>query len=181
MSWERPDFTQYVHFADVVRVSVSAHKGRCLRIAVGRNIWRKMGWSLGRRCEIEYGAGNDAGWLRVVMAERGRTKMAFCNSKARDGSMILKTNRFIPGLRTGIPHTVCKHVVTPGGDLLIKLSQEFWDHERKKPYAPKAALRTASTPASMSASMPTTPATNASQKSQKPKQNGAFSHSTVDG
>lgn len=142
MSWERPDFTQYAHHVDVVRVSVSRHKGRSLRIAVGRNIWRKLGWSKGRRCEIEYGTGSDEGWLRITLVESGRTKIMFCNSKARDGSMILKTNRYIPKLKVGMPNTVCKHIVTPGDDLLIKLPQEFWEkYEPKKPYTPKIALR----------------------------------------
>ena len=142
MSWEKPDFTQYVHHVDVVRVSVSAHKGRSLRIAIGRNVWRALGWSVGRRCEIEYGTGSDAGWIRIEANERGRTKMNFCNSRARDGSMILKTNRYIPRLKVGSPLTICEHATPPGGDLLIKLPKEFWEqYEHKKPYVPKVVGR----------------------------------------
>jgi hypothetical protein len=140
MSWERPDFPQYAQWTNAVRVSLMKSKGITLRVSIGRNLWRDLGWTAGMHVEIEYGTKSDEGWIRLRRAEKGN-KLMFHNAMVTEGALITSTARVVPGLRRElVPIVECKHIVTPGGDLLVKLPQQFWvSYERKKPYAPKIA------------------------------------------
>ena len=145
MSWEEPENVNHLKKSAMVRASITLGKGSpALTVSVGNKVSRALGWHDSVRVRVEYGTGDDAGWIRVTRMLEGQL-MRYSNKTVKRGSLVIKVQRVIPGLKGEYtPIRECKHVITPGGDLLVKLPGEFWNtYERKKPYAPKIAAREA--------------------------------------
>lgn len=170
MSWEVPGTGRDTEKAHNVRAGIMLGKGSpSLKVSVGKFVCRTLGWHEDVHVALEYGTGSDEGWLRIRRVEAG-TKIRYSNRSVKEGSLIIKVQRVIPGLvGATVTSRDCKHVVLPSGDLLVKLPGEFWEkYEHKKPYAPKVASRAGFSPASTRSNTGSRPA-----NSEKPKQNGA--------
>lgn len=185
MSWDKAEGRLLAAKIDTVRLSVREVKRdrrtkgtrNSLIFYIGNKIGREMGLSACTRINLFWGSGKNDGWCRIEVAAEGRfsIRQTHRGGVRELASFYFKTQQH--PLNGGVPHpaAVCKHIVTPDRALEIKLPGWFWrPYEYKKPYMPKVA--SISTPRGSSTSSSAASTTTSATNSEKPKQNGAFSH-----
>lgn len=149
MSWEPLEKRHYAECATTTRAGlnfITRNESWRLGLYIGKKIIRKLGWNVGLRVSMEYGTRSDTGWIRLVLFDRGLYRLRYSNQSVKDGSLWLTTQRTIPGMvQQRVPTQAVKHILPPGGELMIHLPEHFWQHnidEKKHPHKPSKSVDT---------------------------------------
>ena len=139
MGWDKVEGKNWRGREDTVRLSIEGNTrtpaGVRVKIFIGRNVWKKLGWNLNTRVDAYWGTDKHKGSLRLEETPMGRFLL---RNEGRKGSVCGSLNIGISQLPPGSPRQKHKResVKFVALDKLLDLTLPGWfysAYEKKHP------------------------------------------------
>lgn len=126
MSWNKVKGRHSYVGRDVrLLIGIDSRGNRNMQVSIGCDVWQKLGWNDGVRVDLYWGEAKDLGWFKLEVNAQGRFGL---RKKGHGPNACLRISfKHMPAhLAQGpIETTIAKHVLPPGGELMVELPTAF--------------------------------------------------------